>query len=179
MSSLATLLGMDFREVQEVLVDLHTTIHIDGRSTSLILLHHPTFRDFLLDRNRCHDRKFWVDRTQMHKAVAKRCIDIIYKMLKQNICSLDSQDALVKDIEPDRIERCIPSELQYACLHWVKHYRQSGNLPCDGDEVHLFLHEHFLHWTEVISLLGKIPDLTSILRMYHSLLVVSCSYTVN
>ena len=44
----------------------------------------------------------------------------------------------------------------------------------DNDIVHRFLQEHFLHWLEVISLIGRSSEMAAIMRIYQSLLSVRC-----
>ncbi|KAK7416688.1 hypothetical protein QQX98_005014 [Neonectria punicea] len=169
--SLANLLSIPINDVKDTLADLHTIFHIPRQASRPVRLHHPTFRDFLLNKSRCRDPDLWVDEKEAHKNLANGCIALMSKMLKMNICGLGSPGTLVKDVAPGHITRCIPPELQYACLYWAQHYRQSGARLTDGDPVHQFLEEHILHWLEAINLMGKSSEMTTIIRLYHSLLV--------
>ncbi|KAG4436380.1 hypothetical protein IFR05_008136 [Cadophora sp. M221] len=170
MESLAHILDRPLDDIATTMSDLHTIFHIPSQSNRPLRPHHPTFRDFLLDRERCKDLDFWVDEKPAHKALADNCIRLMSDMLRRNICGLQSPGTLVKDIDPNLIQKCIPAELQYACLYWAQHYRQSGARLCDGDEVHHFFQQHFLHWLEAINLIGKGPQAAPIIRMYQSLL---------
>lgn len=172
MQSLANLLSMPLREVQDTLADLHTIFNIPRQPSRPIRLHHPTFRDFLLDKTRCRDPDLWVDEKEAHKTLADSCIALMSKKLKTNICGLGSPGTLVKDVNPGHVSRCIFPELQYACVYWAQHYQKSGARLTDGDRVHRFLEEHLLHWLEAINLIGKSSEMTTITRLYHSLLVV-------
>jgi hypothetical protein len=172
MQSLANLLSMPLREVQDTLADLHTIFNIPRQPSRPIRLHHPTFRDFLLDKTRCRDPDLWVDEKEAHKTLADSCIALMSKKLKTNICGLGSPGTLVKDVNPGHVSRCISPELQYACVYWAQHYQKSGARLTDGDRVHRFLEEHLLHWLEAINLIGKSSEMTTITRLYHSLLVV-------
>ncbi|RGP58943.1 vegetative incompatibility protein het-e-1 [Fusarium sporotrichioides] len=173
MHSLANLLSMPLREVQDTLADLHTIFNIPRQSSRPVRLHHPTFRDFLLDKTRCRDPDLWVDEKEAHKTLADSCIALMSKRLKTNICSLGSPGTLAKDVNPGHVQRWISPELQYACLYWAQHYQKSGARLTDGDRVHRFLEEHLLHWLEALSLIGKSSEMTTITRLYHSLLVPS------
>ncbi|KIL90265.1 hypothetical protein FAVG1_05995 [Fusarium avenaceum] len=173
MQSLANLLSMPLREVQDTLADLHTIFNIPRQPSRPIRLHHPTFRDFLLDKTRCRDPDLWVDEKEAHKTLADSCIALMSKKLKTNICGLGSPGTLVKDVNPGHVSRCISPELQYACVYWAQHYQKSGARLTDGDRVHRFLEEHLLHWLEAINLIGKSSEMTTITRLYHSLLVPS------
>lgn len=170
--SLAELLDTDPNRVKTTLADLHTIFHIPSNASQPIRHHHPTFRDFLINKDRCSDVSFWVDERQIHRALADSCVKIMSKMLKRDICGLVLPGTLVEDIDPKVKDRCIPPALEYACLYWVQHYRQSGMVLSDGDSVHCFLQQHFLHWLEVMNLIGRSSAIGAILRMYHALLQV-------
>jgi hypothetical protein len=171
-NSLAELLDTDPSRIKATLADLHTIFHIPSNASQPIRPHHPTFRDFLINKDRCSDVSFWVDEKQTHQALADSCVKIMSKMLKRDICGLTLPGTLVEDVDPNLRNRCIPPALQYACLYWVQHYRQSGMPLADGDYVHCFLQKHFLHWLEVMNLMGRSSAIGAILRMYHALLQV-------
>jgi hypothetical protein len=175
MDSLANLLHKPSSVVKGSLGDLHTIFHIPDQTDNPIRLHHPTFRDFLLDKNRCSDLKFWVDEKKAHRALADSCLELMSKMLKRDICGLVSPGTLLSEVDPSRIKQYIPLELQYACVYWVQHYRQSGIHFSDGDRVDKFFREHFLHWLEAINLMGKSVEMGAIIRLYHALLDVRVS----
>jgi hypothetical protein len=176
MESLAELLGKPLVDIKETLNDLHTILNIPEQTFRPIRLHHPTFRDFLLDKNRCVDPNFWVDEKKMHEVLADHCLTLMEKKLKTDICGLRSPGILLIDVDPHRIERCISPGLQYASLYWAQHYRRSGTILSDNDRVDRFFREHFLHWLEVINLMGKSSEMAAIVRLYHSLLDVSTGH---
>jgi hypothetical protein len=171
-SALGHLLVMPSELVSETLVDLHAIFNISEQDDTPIRLHHLTFRDFLLDKTRCTDNAFWVDKNKAHAALGRKCIEIMSKMLKQNICGVSSPGIRIGDISPAHIKKCIPLELEYACLYWAEHIRESGENLSDDDHVHIFLQEHFLHWCEAIALLKKCSEMGPIMRMYRSMLIV-------
>ncbi|OBT66967.1 hypothetical protein VE03_04219 [Pseudogymnoascus sp. 23342-1-I1] len=171
MEALARLLDRPLSDVKDTLADLHTIFNIPSQGSSPVRLHHPTFRDFLLNRQRCIDPNFWVEEKQAHGALGDSCLVLMSKMLKRNICGLESPGTLVKDLDPDRIKQCIPPDLQYACLYWVEHYRQSGIRLSDGDRINDFFMKYFLYWLEAINLMGKSAEMGAIIRLYHSLLM--------
>ncbi|KAI0884183.1 vegetative incompatibility protein HET-E-1 [Annulohypoxylon maeteangense] len=171
MESLAKLLAIPLDDIKDTLADLHTIFNIPPQTSYPLRLHHPTFRDFLLNKERCSDLDFWVDEKQAHQALADSCLALMSKKLKSDICGLGSPGTLVDDIDPDLIERCISPDLQYACLYWVEHCRQSGRRLADGDPIDRFFREHFLHWLEAINLMGKSAEMGAIIRLYHALLM--------
>lgn len=92
-----------------------------------------------------------------HTVIARFCLKLM-STLKKDICSLGSSDKSITDIEPGQLEKCLPTELRYACLHWISHTTQSGMPLTDHGEVHTFLLGHFLHWLEALGLLRKLPE---------------------
>lgn len=170
--SLANLFNREVSEIDETLVDLHTIFNIPNLRDRPIRLHHPTFRDFLIDKTRCKNADFWVDQKIAHKTLADDCIRIMRTMLKRDICDLKAPGILAADVDQSRIERCIPPALQYASLYWAQHYRRSGAFLGDHDTAYYFLKEHYLHWLEVMNLMGKSSEIAAIIRMYQALLVV-------
>ncbi|KAK5718094.1 hypothetical protein LTR17_015882 [Elasticomyces elasticus] len=168
LEALANLLGLEATRVTLMLANLHTIVSIPSQPNRPIRLHHPTFRTFLLDKARCLD--FWVDEKAACKALAENCIHLMAKMLKRDICGLRSPGIRAEDIDRQLIQRCIPSELQYACLYWVEHYQHSGTRLGDDDSVHCLFRDHFLHWLEAIGLMGAGSKRATLVRMYQSLL---------
>jgi hypothetical protein len=69
------------------------------------------------------------------------------------------------------IERHLPLSLQYACCYWISHVLQSDGEFVGLDKILHFLHEHFLRWLEVLSLLGKLALAMSALRSFEQLSV--------
>ena len=61
-------------------------------------------------------------------------------------------------VESSWIEKCLPPEVQYACLYWVQHLQMSGSQAYDGEETHRFLQAHLLHWLEALGWIGKISE---------------------
>lgn len=51
--SLAKLLDIGEQDIMQALDDLHSILNIPEDPTRPIRLHHPSFRDFLLDKSRC------------------------------------------------------------------------------------------------------------------------------
>jgi hypothetical protein len=65
--SLSTLLHVTKQNDDETLEDLHAILDIPDDQNCALGLHHPSFRDFLLDKNRCGDLNLQVDETQAHR----------------------------------------------------------------------------------------------------------------
>ena len=156
--SLARLLRIPPQNVGQTLGDLHSILDIPEDQSLPIRLHHPSLRDFLLDKKRCSDSQFWVDEKKAHRVLAAACIQLMSERLERDICGLRSPGALANEVQQETVTQCIPMELQYACLYWVQHAQKSGIRLEDDGQVHAFLHKHLLHWLEALSLIQKTSE---------------------
>jgi hypothetical protein len=154
---LSALLHVPDENVSQTLEDLHAILNIPDDPTQPLRLHHPSFHDFLLNKDRC-GAAFWVDEKQTHTALADKCIQLMSSSLKQDICGLGDPGTLTIEVESKRVEQCVRPELQYACRYWIQHLGKSGAQLRDGDVVHRFLKEHCLHWLETLGWVGKVSE---------------------
>jgi hypothetical protein len=171
--SLSTLMSTTQDHLAQNLNDLHSILNVPEDPTLPIRLHHSSFRDFLYKQSRCGE--FWVDEKRAHQVLADRCIQLMSISLEKDVCGIDAPGMLVFDAERSRIERGLPPEVRYACLYWIEHVLKSGTQLRDNDQVHIFLHKHFLHWLEALGWIGKIPEgVHAILSLETSISVCKC-----
>jgi hypothetical protein len=156
--ALAKLLSEQKDTITLRLRHLHSVLNIPKDQDQPIRLLHPSFRDFLLDKQRCRDQHFWVDEREAHGALAESCLRLMSGNLKRDICDLRAPGTLTSEVDNSCVEQCLPADLQYACCYWVQHLQRSRARLCDNSQVHTFLREHFLHWLESLSLLRKLSD---------------------
>jgi len=171
--SLSRLLHLPKDEVDQVLEDLHAILDIPEDSNRPLRLLHLSFRDFLLDKNRCGDLSFWVDEMQAHRMLADSCIRLMSTSLKQDICGVDSPGRLATDVASSRVKQCLPAEVQYACLYWIHHLQRSGSQLNDDDQVHKFLQEHLLHWLEALGWMRNVSEGIHAITSLESIALVS------
>jgi hypothetical protein len=166
---------LDIREeyIIRALNDLHSILDISEDRDRPIRLHHPSFRDFLLDKQRCGIPNFWVDEKQSHQKLANNCIRLMTTSLKQDICGMDAPGSLVADIERGQVEQYLSPEVQYACLYWIQHLQKGVSRLCDDDQVHQFLQAHLLHWLEALSWMRKISEGIHAIASLESIALVS------
>jgi NACHT domain len=156
--SLSRLLGILAEDINDSLEDLHAILDIPKGEAHPLRLHHPSFRDFLLDKSRCGDSNFWVDEKQAHQRLADRCVQILSTSLKEDICSVTIPGTYITDVERSRVDDYLPFEVQYACLYWIQHLQKSGAQLQDNDHIDQFLRSHFLHWLEALSWMQNISE---------------------
>lgn len=156
-TSLERLLHISKEVIYQTLDELHSVLEVPEDMHHPIRLHHPSFRDFLLEKQRC-DERFWVDEKKAHGALAESCLLLMSQNLKRDICDLRSTGTLTKEVESCRVEQCLSADLQYACRYWVQHLQRSEARLVDDCQIHKFLRNHFLHWLEALSLIGKVSE---------------------
>ena len=93
-SSLSKLLSIKKEAIDKTLNDLHSVLDAPKDQSQPLRLHHPSFRDYLLSKNRCKDPDFWVDEKQAQQMLADSCIRLMSISLKQDICGLDAPGML-------------------------------------------------------------------------------------
>jgi hypothetical protein len=155
-ASLAKVISISGIRVTQTLERLQAILDVPKDITGFLRLHHPSFRDFLLNKDRCRD--FWVDEKKAHQILAAGCIQLMSQTLKKDICEMHTPGSLVGQVERSYVERFLPPEVQYACLYWVQHLQKSGSQAYDGEEAHRFLQTHLLHWLEALGWMGKTSE---------------------
>jgi hypothetical protein len=178
-SSLGTLVLIREQQVNRMLKELHAILDIPKDHGQPLRLHHPSFRDFLFSKDRCIDVNFWVDEKQAHAALAVNCIQLMSSTLKQDICGVKAPGTLAADMGKDRVAQCIKPELEYACVNWIQHLAKMSTQLHNGDQVHSFLTEHFLHWLEALGWLGKVSEGIHAISLLESSVLVSQFQSIN
>ena len=171
-SSLSRLLHLPKEEIDQTFEDLYAILNIPEDPTYPIRLHHPSFRDFLLNKDRCGD--FWVNEKDTHQILATGCIQLMSQTLKKDICEMQAPGSQSSQVLSISIEKYLPSEVQYACLYWVQHLQKSGSQAYDGDEAHQFLQAHLLHWLEALGWMGKMSEGIQAILTLNAHVSVSC-----
>ncbi len=150
--------ALSMAETQQTLEPLHSVLDVPQDEDSPIQLFHLSFRDFLVNKERCGDARFWIDEEKTHNYLYMSCLRLLSKHLLRDMCRLGRPGACVIDVERKLVEECFPAEVQYACRYWILHFRRSNLEICDNLLVLRFLEKHFLHWLEALSLIGKVPE---------------------
>ena len=140
---------------------LHSLLHVPDDEANPIQVFHKSLPDFLTDKDRCKDTKFFIDPLIHHENIVLSCLELMRKQLKRNICNLEDYSILreVKDLNIHR-KTYIGSSLEYVCQFWTKHLASTpGNGPYTKqvqEEIDNFFTRHVLHWIEVLSILGHL-----------------------
>jgi hypothetical protein len=164
---------------------LHSVLSIPSNPNQPIRLLHLSFRDFLVDIEKRETNPFWIDEKDGHAKLADRCLQLLStnENLKKDICNLQTPEKPRADVDKQTIDLHLPPEIQYACRYWVYHLKEGGSVIYDDEQVHNFLKNHFLHWLEALSFIGRlresigmIENLVGITQVGYSSLSIAKSY---
>ena len=148
-------------DISNTLQFLHSLLNIPDSEDEPICVFHKSFPNFLTNRARCKDDRFFIDPAVHHKDILFSCLDLMRKRLRKNICDLEDYVVLgeVKDLS-DRRETRIRNSLEYACQFWARHL---AGIPGSGPDVKRvqeaieeFFDKRLLCWFEVFSIIGHL-----------------------
>ncbi len=175
--ALANLLSTSESQLDVTLNSLHSVLNIPKDKSLPIRLLHPSFRDFLVDTQRCQDTNFGIDESMVHEDLAQSCLLVMSRFLKKNICSLKIPATRADSLQDIQVNSHLPKHVQYACRYWLDHIQHISHgrrielgLLQDGGQIHNFLKKHLLHWLEALSLIGKTSEGVSIMAKLETIL---------
>jgi NACHT domain len=160
-ASLSVVLGMKMSKVWMALRPLHSIFIVPDSGSEAIRICHKSLADYLQDKIRCKDSRFYINSSVLHLELGLRCLRLMNASLKKNICGLPryAVNAEISDLDA-RQEKDIGNGLKYGCRSWAKHLRLGSG---DGKNVKLiiqslkeFFEGHLLQWLEVLSIVGDL-----------------------
>ncbi|KAJ5948231.1 hypothetical protein N7466_001246 [Penicillium verhagenii] len=186
--TISQLVDTPVSDITQRLDRLHSVLNVPKDKSIPVRLLHLSFRDFLSDQKTKESEasaKFWIDEREMHQLLASKCLKTMSKSLKRNICNLPTYGTARSEIDLHCKSRCIPQALRYACHYWEYHVMQSkGNKSTIPEStvqaIYSFLTVHFLHWVEVMIILGLGSEVTKIVDRLQTILKVRfpiCDFT--
>ncbi|KAM0169115.1 hypothetical protein ACHAPF_010301 [Botrytis cinerea] len=168
--SLAGLLDVKKDYIERRLQFLHSVLDIPSSEDAPVRLFHLSFRDFLLGDSENDDIPFKMNERELHGRITSKCLGLMSKpgCLKVDVCNLGEPGTLKTQVNEHVINEYLPPHVQYACRYWVFHIQESNMILLDNCQVHKFLQEHFLHWVEVMSLMGIISECITAMNSLES-----------
>ncbi|KAJ6002664.1 hypothetical protein N7451_005211 [Penicillium sp. IBT 35674x] len=161
-NALSLFLGIEADQISNLLDTFRSVLSVSDDLDQPVRILHLSFRDFLVQTR----AKFNVDEARKHKDIAKSCLKSMSRCLRKDICNLGSPGIRRADIEDQQIRQYLPPDLQYSCHYWIYHLEQCQvHGYSEIGDVQLFLQKHFLHWVEVMSLLGLISEVVGMLNL--------------
>jgi NACHT domain len=156
-ASLGRMLGMSSGQIWMILRSLHSVLIVPDSDSEPIRICHKSFADFLTDRKRCSDERFYINASVHHSQLGAFCLTLMTSTLTKNICRLPRY-ALNKDVKDlvARHDKYIGPSLAYGCRYWAKHLRMSTEASNDTGMIVKLIDQifrnHFLSWLEVLSI---------------------------
>ena len=100
--------------------------------------------------------------------------------LRRNICDLQGSERYQKNCDipniSKRVEEEISSQLAYSCRYWANHLAKGDEIDDELlKQLNDFVFTHFLHWLEVLSLIGKMSSAYEALEDVRQMKIVSDS----
>ena len=175
--SLSSLLAIPLRDVVDRLKHLHSVLNIPNDRDSPVRLLHLSFRDVLVDPQLKEKNRFWIDEARTHGRIAAQCLRLLSKpgQLRPDICDFGKPGTRRAEASKLKVDSAIAADVSYACTYFVSHLVQGGQMLGDSGQVHQFLEEHFLHWLEALSWLGRLSWVVGYISNLRS--IVEVSYT--
>ncbi|KAG6831034.1 hypothetical protein H0H87_006526 [Tephrocybe sp. NHM501043] len=154
-SALAELLEHDKKDLEEALNLLHSLFDIPSNPVQPIRMFHPSFRDFLLTRERCQDPRLYVSKGRAHAWLALCCLNKIMLSDHDESRIIRSTNLHIRF----RALRFVPPALSYACQHWGDHLSQAADDPDFQKELEekmfQFASTKLHYWIDMLNLEGK------------------------
>ncbi|PYI20500.1 YVTN repeat-like/Quino protein amine dehydrogenase, partial [Aspergillus violaceofuscus CBS 115571] len=163
LDALSLLIEFPLDDINNRLDGFHSVLSIPVDSEAPVRILHLSFRDYLLDK-KC---PFYVPEQDTHSRIASHCLRLMKTRLRENICELQSYGMRQEDIKTSVIEDHLTADIQYACRYWVHHIEQSKDHIIIRDVLN-FLQDHFLHWMEVLALMGRISEAVELMDALKS-----------
>ncbi|KAJ6553243.1 WD40-repeat-containing domain protein, partial [Mycena capillaripes] len=154
-TSLGALLELDPEELNGILLPLSAVIHVPDTSGAAVKIRHLSFREFMMSHVRQEVR---CGTESQQQSLTSALLKLMYKELKFNICDLPTsylQNVDITDLQ-NRLDKCIPHHLRYACQFWVDHLTTRSYELHNAEAAEKLLIKQFLFWLEVLSLLGMV-----------------------
>ncbi|KAE8132176.1 hypothetical protein BDV38DRAFT_288020 [Aspergillus pseudotamarii] len=161
--ALAQLTGKSKDAISNRLNRFHAVLNVPNYPEGPVRILHLSFRDFLVST----EGDFRVDEKDTHGKIASHCLRVMNTRLKRNICNLPSYGTQRENIDPQIISQHLTADLQYSCRYWVHHLKK-GNGHISVSQILSFVKKQFLHWLEVLALIGSISDAVEMIDILRS-----------
>ena len=139
---------------------LKWALHVS--ETEQIRILHPSFHDYLSER--CRGDPWFIDLEYHNKELTLRCINLLDKELRENICDMTLPYLSRK--------KTLPEAISYACKFWTEHICLLSDVTDDiVNRTYDFLCKHLLHWMEAMAILKShertIRSIDNLMKRLH------------
>jgi hypothetical protein len=154
--ALGTLSGVGLDDCR-IMVGYLSSLLVD--SASDVRVFHPSFPNFVVDSGRCMDSRLCVVPAVDHRLIALRCLELMNKHLRYDICDIQDPTLANDDIQDldVRLRANVSDALRYAVCFWCNHLTTSGAPDSSlTNALKDFCQKHLFHWVEILSLVKHV-----------------------
>ena len=144
---------------------------------AITYIFHASFREVCCRPGSLARTAHHVDACKGHEMLTMKCLQLLNRLLRRNICDLreDGIGVLAHEISDLSV---ISEALQYSCLYWAVHLAHALSHPLANvtlvlEHLHRFSNEHLLHWFECLSAFGELETGVNSLSKANETLSVS------
>lgn len=144
--------------LEDVINHLRSVLYEDTFNGNAIRVCHPSFLDFLENRER--SGLYWMSVEELHKTMVETSINLMKMKLRFNICGLETSYIANKEVDdmPQKIKESIPESLVYSCLYWTTHFTEANREAAEALVSEFFQCLKVVYWVEVLSLVGGLMN---------------------
>ena len=141
-STIAALIGLEFREVMSILQSIRSLVKLDQH----VCPFHKLLPDLLTSSTRCVDKRFYIHPGKFHSDIALNCLKLMNEVL---------DDSLPPQIEYQDGK----TTLEYACTSWHVHLAEAReDFAALIPTLRRFLEEKVTGWLKVLGTPGALAD---------------------
>lgn len=85
-NDLAALSRLETWKLKRTLASLDSVLNVPKEKGQPIRILHPSFRNFLVNADRCCDEKFCIDEQGKHSDLFRNCMELMLNTLRRDIC---------------------------------------------------------------------------------------------
>src|SRR5260221_6301404 len=171
---IARILEQDDDSVQTALNRIQSIVPIPADPSRPIQIYHPSFPDFITNRKRCPDSRFYVDTSTHERRLALQCLDILNNRLSEGVETLLKPTERPDAVSKDTVFHTIPQEVQYACRFWAVHVAFSSIDDSEEElmeSLDIFSSTMLLRWVISMCILHAISDAMAAARSMQQWMV--------
>ncbi|KAJ6484807.1 hypothetical protein C8R45DRAFT_829494 [Mycena sanguinolenta] len=155
-----SILGFEPGRSSKLLRDLGCILQWSPGQNARIL--HASFSDYLTNPKRCstsggETHPWFIDSNSQTRSLTLQCLYIFKHQLRFNICGLENSHLPNSEVAnlSEHMEKHLSPGLCYAGQYWATHLSQLVYDEMVCSELRYFMENSFLHWLEVLTVLGQ------------------------
>ena len=144
------------------------TLRNDTPDDKVIFFVHQSAKDYIVTKS--SHIIYPAGMLQEHERLARLCIQRLCEpgALHRDLCQVKRLGVRRLEFDLTYVTTRVKASVPYASSYWAEHLYESNQRIRDGDDVHNFLLQHFLHWLEALSWLGQLSGVIVYIQQLRS-----------